>query len=78
MTLMVLGEEYHRTVIWIAWGLVLVLTLAMERRAGVLRPHDLLDHPPTGAAPLDMGRKVIAVVTLAMFALLFMPTPFEL
>jgi hypothetical protein len=44
----------------------------------VLRPHDLLDHPPTGAEPLDRGRKAVAVLTLAMFALLFMPTPFEM
>jgi membrane-associated protease RseP (regulator of RpoE activity) len=73
-----LGEQYNRVVIWLAWGLVLGLTLAMERRSGVLRPHDLLDHPPTGAEPLDRGRKAIAVITLAMFALLFMPTPFEM
>ena len=38
----------------------------------------LLDHPPTGAAPLDFKRKAIAVFTLAMFAALFMPTPFEI
>jgi hypothetical protein len=73
-----LGEQYNRVVIWLAWGLVLGLTLAMERRSGVLRPHDLLDHPPTGAEPLDRGRKAVAVLTLAMFALLFMPTPFEM
>jgi membrane-associated protease RseP (regulator of RpoE activity) len=73
-----LGEQYNRTVIWLAWGVVLVLTLAMERRNGVLRPHDLLDHPPTGAAPLDGKRKAIAIFTLAMFALLFMPSPFEI
>ncbi len=78
VVLALLGEQYRKTVIWIAWGVVLALTLAMERRNGVLRPHDLLDHPPTGAAPLDMKRKAIAVLTLAMFALLFMPTPFEL
>ncbi len=78
LTLAALGEQYHRPVIWLAWALVLGLTLAMERRSGVLRPHSLLDHPPTGAAPLDMKRKVIAVVTLAMFVLLFMPSPFEM
>jgi membrane-associated protease RseP (regulator of RpoE activity) len=78
VVLAMLGEQYNRVVIWLAWGLVVGLTLAMERRSGVLRPHDLLDHPPTGAAPLDFGRKAIAVVTLAMFALLFMPTPFEM
>jgi membrane-associated protease RseP (regulator of RpoE activity) len=76
--LTMLGEAYNRVVIWVAWGVVLALTLAMERRSGVLRPHDLLDHPPTGAAPLGIGRKVVAILTLAMFALLFMPTPFEL
>jgi len=78
LALAMLGEQYDRTIIWLAWGVVLALTLAMERRAGVLRPHDLLDHPPTGAAALGPGRKAIAIVTLAMFVLLFMPTPFEL
>jgi len=76
--LTMLGEAYHRVVIWIAWGVVLVLMLAMERRAGVLRPHDLLDHPSTGSEPLDLGRKAIAIFTLVMFAMLFMPTPFEI
>ena len=78
LALAALGEQFHKTVIWLAWAIVLGLTLAMERRSGVLKPHGLLDHPPTGAAPLDFKRKVIAVFTLAMFALLFMPTPFEL
>jgi membrane-associated protease RseP (regulator of RpoE activity) len=77
VALATLGEQYNRTIIWIAWAVVLALTLAMERRNGVLRPHDLLDHPPTGAAPLDGKRKAIAIFTLAMFVLLFMPTPFE-
>jgi membrane-associated protease RseP (regulator of RpoE activity) len=82
IALAMLGEAFHRRayqiVVWGTFGVVLALTLVMERRAGVLRPHDLLDHPPTGAAPLDLGRKAVAVLTLAMFALLFMPTPFEL
>jgi membrane-associated protease RseP (regulator of RpoE activity) len=78
ITLAALGDQFHRTVIWVAWAVVVGLTLAMERRSGVLRPHDLLDHPPTGAAPLDFKRKVIAVFTLAMFVALFMPTPFEM
>lgn len=54
------------------------LLVAMEIKGGVLRRHDLLDHPPTGAAPLDGGRKVIAIATLVVFALLFMPEPFSL
>ena len=78
IALAALGEEYNRLGIWIAWFVVLGLLLALERRAGVLRPHDLMDHPPTGAAPLGAGRKVVAVVALAMFVLLFMPTPFEM
>lgn len=78
VALAMIGEEYNRPIIWAAWAVVLVITLAMERRAGVLRPHDLLDHPPTGAAPLGPGRKAVAWLTLAMFVLLFMPTPFEL
>lgn len=66
-----------------SWLLVAVFVLglamlvAMDRKGGVLRKHDLLDHPATGAAPLDGVRKAIAVVTLLIFALLFMPEPFS-
>jgi membrane-associated protease RseP (regulator of RpoE activity) len=61
--------------VWIAWFLCLGVLLAMELKWGVLRPHRLLDHPSTGAAPLDAGRKAVAILTLVLFALLFMPTP---
>jgi Zn-dependent protease len=54
------------------------LLLAMEVKGGVLRKHDLLDHPPTSAEPLDTGRKIVAIATLVIFALLFMPEPFSL
>ena len=54
------------------------LLVAMEIKGGVLRNHDLLDHPPTGSQPLDTGRKLIAIATLVIFALLFMPEPFSL
>ena len=50
----------------------------MEARFGVLRAHSLLDHPPTGAEPLRRGRATVAVITLAFFVLLFMPTPISL
>jgi membrane-associated protease RseP (regulator of RpoE activity) len=56
----------------------LAMLVAMEVRGGVLRRHDLLDHPPTAAAPLDRPRAVVAVVTLLIFALLFMPEPFTM
>ena len=60
----------------LAFFVGLTMLVAMEVRGGVLRRHDLLDHPPTAAAPLDWGRAVVAVVTLAIFVLLFMPEPF--
>jgi membrane-associated protease RseP (regulator of RpoE activity) len=64
---------------WLAWFLGLGVLLAMEFRWGALRPAStVLDHPPTGAAPLGRGRAVLAIVTLALFGLLFMPTPFDL
>lgn len=64
---------------WLAWFFGLGVLLAMELRWGALRPDSpLLDHPPTGAEPLGAGRAIVAVVTLAFFVLLFMPTPFSL
>lgn len=56
----------------------LAMLLAMEVKGGVLRRHDLLDHPPTGPAPLDRVRAVVAVLTLVVFVLLFMPEPFTM
>lgn len=54
------------------------LLVAMEVKGGVLREHDLLDHPPTGSEPLDGKRKAVAIATLVVFALLFMPEPFSM
>jgi len=54
------------------------LLVAMEVKGGVLRPNDLLDHPPTSAQPLDRVRAAIAIFTLIVFALLFMPEPFSM
>jgi hypothetical protein len=62
----------------LAFFVGLALLVAMEVKGGVLRRHDLLDHPATGAAPLDRGRAVVAVLTLVVFALLFMPEPFTM
>lgn len=53
------------------------LLIAMEIKGGVLRKHELLVHPPTGPEPLDTKRKVVAIFTLVLFALLFMPEPFS-
>jgi membrane-associated protease RseP (regulator of RpoE activity) len=62
----------------LAFFVGLALLVAMEIKGGVLRRHDLLDHPATGAAKLDRGRAVVAVLTLLVFALLFMPEPFTM
>ncbi len=71
-----IGGEHDTPVVWISFFAVLGLLLAMEVYSGAFRQKDLLDHPPpTDMAPLDPVRRVVAVVTLALFALLFMPTP---
>jgi membrane-associated protease RseP (regulator of RpoE activity) len=65
--------------LWGAWFLGLGVLLAMEARWGALRNTSaLLDHPATGPHPLSFGRAAIAVLTLAFFALLFMPVPIAL
>jgi membrane-associated protease RseP (regulator of RpoE activity) len=64
---------------WSAWFLGLGVLVLMEVRGGSLRPSSrLVDHPATGPEPLGWGRAAIAIVTLAFFALLFMPTPISL
>jgi membrane-associated protease RseP (regulator of RpoE activity) len=49
---------------WLGWFVVLTL---LERWGGV--------HPPTERGELSPGRRIIAVGTLVLFVLLFMPTP---
>lgn len=73
-----IGRDRHSAVLWIAWFVGLGFLLAMEVRSGALRRTSLLDHPPTGAAPLDKGRALVAVLTLIAFVLLFMPTPISM
>ena len=62
----------------LAFFVGLGLLIAMEIRGGTLRRHDLLDHPATAPEPLDLVRAAIAVVTLLIFGLLFMPEPFSM
>jgi membrane-associated protease RseP (regulator of RpoE activity) len=74
------GLFYDRTspLLWVAWFTGLGMLIAMEVRWGALRnASTLLDHPPTGAQPLTLGRAAIAIGTLVLFLLLFMPTPFS-
>lgn len=50
---------------WLLWY---GITGLMERFAGP-------DHPPFEPAPLDLGRRLVAVGCLVLFVLLFLPTP---
>ena len=62
--------------LWVAWLVGLSLLIAMEVRWGALRnASGLFDHPVAGGGPLDGARAVVAVLTLGLFVLLFMPTP---
>jgi membrane-associated protease RseP (regulator of RpoE activity) len=72
-------QDRSSPALWAAWFVGLGVLIAMEVRWGALRPTStLLDHPPTGEQPLGRGRMVVAIVTLAFFVLLFMPTPIGL
>jgi membrane-associated protease RseP (regulator of RpoE activity) len=75
-----LFRENSSRLAWGAWFVGLAVLVTMELRWGSLRPEStVLDHPATtGAQPLGWARAAIAVVTLAFFALLFMPTPIAL
>jgi hypothetical protein len=73
-----LGGERHGRLAWLGFFGGLALLLAMEARGGTLTPHALFEHPATGTEPLGRGRKAVAVLTLAMFVALFMPTPISM
>jgi Peptidase family M50 len=51
------------------------LIIYLERKYGVLKPHTLFSHAETDQPALSPLRAAIAWLTLAFFALLFMPTP---
>jgi membrane-associated protease RseP (regulator of RpoE activity) len=59
-----LAYEALAGVQWIVWA---VMLWVMTRLAG-------RNHPPTGPEPLSPARRAIAIVTLALFVLLFMPS----
>ena len=78
---LLVGLFHDRTspLLWVSWFAALGVLIAMEIRWGVLRSAStLLDHPPTGSQPLNPGRMAIAILTLTLFLLLFMPTPFAI
>jgi len=49
---------------WIFWAILLVVLTRLSGR----------DHPPTGPEPLSPRRRMVAIGTLLLFALLFMPS----
>lgn len=58
------------------WIVLIGGVLAVEATRGTLRgPHDTFDHPETNDGDLDGVRRVVGIVTLIFFILLFMPTP---
>lgn len=72
------GRAYNSWLLVASFFIGLGLLLAMEVTSGVLRPHDLLTHPRTSAEPLGPVRRSLAIGTLVLFGLLFMPEPFGL
>ena len=72
-------QDRGRLAPWLAWFVGLGVLLTMEALWGSLRPAStLVDHPSTGDEPLGRGRAILAILTLALFVLLFMPTPIGL
>ena len=59
------GSAVSNSMFWLMWFGLLHLLARLGGR----------NHPPTDAGALSPGRKVIAIVTLILFVLLFMPTP---
>jgi membrane-associated protease RseP (regulator of RpoE activity) len=58
-------EPFFNSLSWLVWYALLHLVMSLGGR----------DHPPTEPGELSPLRKVLAVVCLALFVLLFMPTP---
>jgi membrane-associated protease RseP (regulator of RpoE activity) len=72
------GREHNQPGLWAAWFVGLAVLLAMEVRGGTLRPHTMFDHPNVKSEGLGPVRAAVALISLAFFALLFMPTPISL
>jgi membrane-associated protease RseP (regulator of RpoE activity) len=85
-----LGDRQHRVAVALHWALLAVFAYNLwafrELAPGmvwavwfallyVLRRVSGGNHPPTEPGPLSPGRRVVAVVCLLLFVVLFMPTP---
>lgn len=63
----ILAMAIGNSIFWLFWFLLL---LGVRRASGG-------DHPPTDDGALSPGRRVVAVLSLVLFVLLFMPTPWS-
>jgi membrane-associated protease RseP (regulator of RpoE activity) len=59
------GQAVGNSAFWLVWYVLI----------GVIMRVGGADHPPTEPGELSPARKGIAVLSLVMFVLLFMPTP---
>jgi membrane-associated protease RseP (regulator of RpoE activity) len=75
-----MAQEHPSWWLLAGFGAGLAILIAMDVRGGSLGRggRGLVDHPPTAPEGLDPLRKTIAIVTLVLFGLLFMPEPFSL
>ena len=79
LTLVGIGADASRPPIyWIGFFAGLALFVAMDIRGGLFKDHALLNHPEVGGEQLGIGRKIVAIVTLLWFVLLFMPAPISI
>ncbi len=62
-----LGQAVGNSIFWLMWFLLIAVLFRFAGR----------EHPPTEPGELSPRRRVVAVVTLALFILLFMPTPWS-
>jgi membrane-associated protease RseP (regulator of RpoE activity) len=69
------SEKASSPIYWVGWFAALGMFIALDVRGGMFKKHTLLDHPVTGGEPLNLTRRIVAVITLAWFVLLFMPAP---
>jgi membrane-associated protease RseP (regulator of RpoE activity) len=70
-----LGQKNAPAALWLCWIAGLAVLLGMELKFGILGDPSPLEHPPTNDRTLSPVRRVVAVVTLLLFVLLFMSTP---
>jgi membrane-associated protease RseP (regulator of RpoE activity) len=69
------SEKASSPIYWLGWFAALGMFIALDVRGGMFKKHTLLDHPATGGEPLNLTRRIVAIITLAWFVLLFMPAP---